>query len=101
MSIPEQGLKTKDPSATRNGRVDWTAWFGGSGAAIATPTITVSGPDASLVVSGVAVSNNQTVIYQVTGGTLGVRYMITCRIVTNESPAQTDERSFMVLLENA
>ncbi len=100
MSLQPGGLITKDPSSTRNGQFNWTAWFEDAGAAIATPTVTVAGPDASLVVSGVAVSNSQKVIYQVTGGTVGVRYTVTCRIVTNESPAQTDERSFTVLMEN-
>ncbi len=99
MSLQQDGLKSKDPSSTRSGQFDWSDWFSDAIAAIATPTVTASGPDSALVISGMQLSGTRKVNYQLAGGTLGARYTITCRIVTNETPAQTDERSFVVLIE--
>jgi len=44
--------------------------------------------------------SNRTTQVRLTGGTLGQTYEVANKIVTNESPAQTKEKSFRVLIEN-
>ncbi len=48
----------------------------------------------------ILVATNRTTQVRLSGGTLGQVYDIANRIVTNETPAQTKEISFSVLIEN-
>jgi hypothetical protein len=102
MSIMPGALKLKDPASVKNGQFDWGTNYLDTGVEIAgTPTVTVSGPDALLVSASVALaSGNRKVNYRLSAGTLGATYTVTCQIVTNESPAQTDERSIQVLVQH-
>jgi hypothetical protein len=44
------------------------------------------------------VTGNQQTRVRISAGTLGATYKVTNRIVTNESPAQTEEQSFFVVM---
>lgn len=48
----------------------------------------------------ILVATNRTTQVRLSGGTLGQLYEIANRIVTNETPSQTKEKSFRVLIEN-
>ncbi len=91
-------LVLKDPDALNDAAFDWTAYLGA--ATITTQSILITGTDALLVADTVTRDvTNKKVTYRLTGGTLGVRYTVTCRITTNETPAQTDDRSIDVLVQ--
>lgn len=93
-------LKLKDPSSIKNAQFDWSAYLA-AGVTIVTPTITVTGPDAVLATASVALDvTSQKVNYKISGGTVGWLYTVTSRIVTNETPAQTDDRSIQVRIQN-
>ena len=102
------GLYTKDPNELRVVQFDWDT-DGNLATAVtistSTWTITVEQP-ASELVSGLT-KDNPTILsgsrktqVRVTAGTLGSRYRLTNTIVTNESPAQTKERSVFVDVVN-
>lgn len=103
MSRKPGDLITKDPAADEPQGFDWTAWLAELGASvqITTSTWSITGTDAVLtshdpsIVSG----NLKTQVY-LAAGTAGVRYTVTNHIVTNSSPAVTDERSFDVLVQD-
>ena len=101
MSLAPGDLKLKDPASVRNAQFDYDTSFLTAGVEITgTPTVTVSGPDAVLTIASVGLATgNRKVNYKISAGTLGERYTVTCQIVTNESPAQTDERSIDVLIK--
>jgi len=96
-------LIMKDPSSDEPQGVDWTAWLAelGPSVVINTSTWTITGPDAVLtkhdeiIVTGL----RKTQAY-FAAGTVGKKYVITNRIVTNSSPTVTDERSFQYLIAN-
>lgn len=86
----------KDPHAIRMYQWDWDELLS-SGTEIATATVVVSGSDNGLTATQVTrVSGNRKVNVLLSAGTLGVDYTVTCRIVTNEAPAQTEDRSIIV-----
>lgn len=85
----------KDPSAELTYRFDWSDWLGD--AAITTSTFTIAGPDAELTQDNAGLdATNQIAHVRLLGGTLGEKYTVTHRIVTDESPNQTDERSVFI-----
>lgn len=92
----------KDPDSTEPVSVDWSDYLEelGSGVQILTSTWFVTGPDAALVSSASTVLSGrlQTQTF-LSGGTLGVRYTVTNRIVTNSTVAVIDDRSFHVLIQ--
>lgn len=97
MSIAPGTIKLKDPSSEKNGQFDWDTHYLATGVQIVSPSVTVIGPDAALTIDNVAlVTGNRRINYRVLGGTLGKMYQITCRIVTDEVPPQTDDRSILV-----
>lgn len=86
----------KDPSAILTYTFDWSDWLGD--AELSSSTFTIAGADAELTQDNdgiVSPANTHTQV-RLTGGTLGVKYTITNRITTNESPNQTDERSVFI-----
>ena|SRR5215467_2305519 len=101
MSRRPGDLITKDTSADEPQGFDWTAYLAELGSTITTSTWTITGPDAVLtthdptIISG----NLKTKVY-LSAGTAGKQYTVTNRIVTNSSPAVTDERSFFVLVQD-
>jgi hypothetical protein len=103
MSRKPGDLIRKDPSSDEPQGFDWTAWLLelGAGVTITTSTWTISGSDAVLTKHDetIVAGNLKTQLYLV-AGTVGVRYTITNRVVTNSLPEVTDRRSFDVLVQN-
>lgn len=93
-------LLEKDPSASKLYQFDWSAWLGD--AQIADKAVSVvaddfGDSDGVLTATDVTLAaGNQKVDVTVSGGTVGLIYRVVCRITTNESPAQTDERSITI-----
>lgn len=97
-------LIIKDPDAIEPQGCDWTAWLAelGAGVTIATSVWAIDGgPDAVLVLSNPTIlpGNLKTQI-MLSGGTVGVQYLVRNRIVTTTSPTSGDDRSFTVLVQN-
>lgn len=98
---------TLDPSDKRVIQVNWDDEALTTGVSISTSTFTISviqqngvtalTKDNPTIVSG---SRKTQVRLIATTATAGDRYQVSNEIVTNESPAQTIERSFYVLVEN-
>lgn len=109
LTITDGGAVTKDPSDIRVFTFDWDAENLEDGVTIANQTVTVaaispSTVDTALVASTVGtglgiVSSSRKVAVKLSAGTLGQLYQVTSEIVTNETPAQTKQRSFFVLIE--
>jgi len=94
-------LVTKDPAAKKVYQFDWTDYLTDLGSTIASTTFTITGPDAVLT------KDNESVVagslktqLRILAGTLGGKYTVTNQIIDNAVPANTDERSFDVLIEN-
>lgn len=90
-------LLEKDPNEELIYQFDWSDWLGT--ALIASSTFTLEGNDMSVsgTLSGdqtAIVSGSQKTQVRLLDGTLYQTYTIENKIVTNESPAQTAERSF-------
>jgi hypothetical protein len=99
-TLRPSSLKLKDPDSIRNGQFDWSAFLGT--AQIIFEAIAVSGTDAALVVDSVGLdATGQKVNYRISGGTLGVRYRVRCRVATDENPQQIEDRSLYVLCQPA
>lgn len=102
MSRKPGDLITKDPSSSEPQGFDWTEYLAelGTGIAISTSTWAVSGPDSALTTSSPTVlAGSLKTKVTLGGGTLGATYQVTNQIVTDSTPAVTDERSFSVLVE--
>lgn len=87
---------TKDPNEILVYGMDWTDWLN-TGAGISTSTWVITGDDAVLTKDEAAVSGAEASV-RLTAGTEGVTYKVENRIVTDETPAQTGERSFNVTI---
>lgn len=85
----------KDPSADKDYSWDWSDWLT-SPETISTSAWSSSPEGLTLhdgqVASGVASTF-------ISGGMAGKKYTVTNRIVTNSTPARTDERSFVLLVQ--
>ncbi len=95
-------LIVKDPSSIEPQGFDWTDFLAelGAGVLISTSTWTITGPDSVLTVANdsIVTGSLKTKAF-LSAGTLGARYTVTNRIVTNSIPAVTDDRSFQVLIQ--
>jgi len=102
MSVKPGATLTKDPNASLVYSFDWSAWLtGGSpGAAISSQTLTISGPDAALTKDNESIVDGTSVQFRLLGGTLGKVYKVTCRVVTDESPAQTEDATVQVHIQS-
>lgn len=95
MSVKPGATVTKDPDAALVYTWDWSAWLVGD-AVIDTATFAVDvAPDASLTLDEDD-SDDTTASVRINGGTVGKKYQVRCRVVTDETPAQTDDRSIWV-----
>ena len=93
MSVAPGHLFIKDPNSELLYHFDWTDWLQ-TGAEIASYTLTVDPVSAGLTYDNDAIeAGGKKVQVRVIGGTLGKKYNLECKIVTNETPTQTDERS--------
>lgn len=86
-------LLEKDPNEQLIYTFDWTDWL--VSAQIQSSTFNIEGADSALTgdQSAIVTGNLKTQI-RLAAGTLFQTYTIENKIVTNESPAQTAERSF-------
>jgi hypothetical protein len=86
----------KDPDATIDITFDWSDWLTDIGAAIISDvTFTAVGVDNADVFH-----DNTTATIFVSGGTTGVPSTVACKIVTNTTPARTDERTVYIDIAN-
>jgi hypothetical protein len=102
------GLARQDTNDKRVYQFDWDAENLPSGVHIATSTFTVTvrrpsgattlSKDNEGIVGGAGVGRKTTL--RLYGGQLDGLYEVANKIVTDESPAQTKERSFLVLVQN-
>jgi len=92
MNLAPGELAYQDPDAALVYVFDWRAWLGD--ATIASSTFIITGPDGGLVqdTAGVLADNQQTRV-RISKGTVGETYDVINRIVTGETPPQTDDRS--------
>lgn len=81
----------KDPDAVLDFGYDWKTknWLGDS-ETITSHTII---PDAGITVDNSSESNGIVTVW-LSGGTAGIDYIVTCRIVTSEG--RTDDRSLLI-----
>jgi hypothetical protein len=111
-TIRSGGLTTKDPNSSEVFHFDWDNEHLYSTALISSSSFFISGTDAVLTKDneGIGPSNllldNGTTLHanrytqlRLIAGTLGVKYTVTNRIVTNEAIPQTKDASFKVLIQ--
>ena len=102
MSRRPGDLIVKDPNSVEPQGIDWTDFLAelGSTVVISTSTWSVTGPDALLTLGNdsILTGSLKTKVF-LTAGTLGGRYTLTNRIVTNSSPTVTEDASFKVLIQ--
>jgi hypothetical protein len=106
-SIRANGLIVLDPSDQPVLTFDWDTEALPAGVEIASNTFTItavkqSGNTALTKDSETIPAGNRTTRLRLlaTTATTGDRYLVASKIVTNESPAQTIERQFSVLIQN-
>lgn len=94
-------VKVKDPSAILVYEMDWGTHWLAAAITIPSSTWTISGPDAALTKDQEStVAGGRSTRLRLSAGTVGARYFVTNRIVTSETPSQTDERTFELLIQN-
>lgn len=104
--VSEGALVTKDPADIKVYQCDWDTHNLAVGATITTSTWTITAVSPSIVDAALTKDNESVLTgdrktqLRLTAGTLGQIYEIANKVVTNETPAQTKERSFRVLIEN-
>jgi len=106
VTIQTGGLVTKDPSDVKVYTVDWDTSNLAPTVTITTSTWTITAIKPSRVDTALIKDNesilagNRKTQVRLSVGTVGQTYEIANKIVTNESPAQTKEKSFRVLIQN-
>jgi hypothetical protein len=98
--IRDGGTIIKDPNSSEVFLMDWGTSHLAAAAEISTSTFTIAGADAILTADNPSIlTGNRSTQVRLSAGTTGRTYTVTNRIVTNESPAQTKDASFKVLIE--
>ena len=82
----------KDPNATVDYKVDWTAWLATVSDAIASVAWSATG---GLVVEDDLFTANSATAF-VSGGTLDEVATLTCRITTSSVPPRVDDRTLSI-----
>ena len=100
-----RALVTKDPSDTKTYVMDWDSENLSPGTTIITSTwaITqIAGVTSTPLIADqdAIVSGNRRTRIRLSAGALASHWQIDNRIVTSETPSQTKERSFFVLIEH-
>jgi hypothetical protein len=99
-------LVVKDPADIKVYVVDWDTENLADSVTISTSTWTITPISPSTSDSALTkdqeskLAGDRKTQVRLTAGTLGQTYEIANRIVTSETPAQTKERSFRVLIQN-
>jgi hypothetical protein len=104
ITVADNTLITKDPSAVSVLVFDWGAEHLATGVGISTSTFTITAlkptSDTALTKDQPSiVSGNRKTQIRIAAGTLGALYQLDNTIVTNESPAQTKERRIRILVQ--
>jgi hypothetical protein len=104
-TIHDGGLLVQDPSDEVVYEFDWDAEALAEDASIDESTFTVTALRPSTATALQTADedigdNGRTARVTLSGGALGALYRIDHRIVTDETPAQTKERSFRLKIEN-
>ena len=104
ITIEDGGLAIKDPADISVYQFNWDARHLAPAVTITGNTFTITairpvGDTALTKDNESVVTGNRKTQLRLTGGTVGAKYRIDNRIVTNETPAQTKERSFYVQVE--
>lgn len=96
------GLITKDPNSSEVFSFNWNDDLA-AGVSITTSTFTITSPNEALPL-GLTKDNEthdaRSSSLRLLGGTLGKKYVVTNRIVTDESPTQTKDASVTVSIAN-
>jgi hypothetical protein len=93
---------TKDPNAILDYRFDWKAATNGNGTSdyLAASEIitghTIVAADGITVQSSALVDTATAVVVWLSGGSVGARYSVTCRVTT--SAGRTDDRTIYVIV---
>ena len=89
----------KDPNAVEVFTVNWNDDLA-AGVLIQTSTFTITGPDGVLTKDNEAIgADTRSTRLRLLGGTLRKTYTVLNRIVTNETPSQTKDASFLVAIQ--
>jgi hypothetical protein len=100
-SIRSGGLTVKDPNSAELFVMDWDEEHLETGVTIASSSWSITGADSVLTSDQASVlAGSRKTQVRLSAGTVGGRYTVTNRIVTNESPAQTKDASFKVLIQD-
>jgi hypothetical protein len=102
--IRDGQMTVKDPSDVLVYQMEWDDDLDAD-VLIATSTFTITrisgGTSTDLTADNdLIVTGDRAAQVRLTGGTVGARYRIDNRIVTDETPTQTKERSFVLKIEN-
>lgn len=92
----------KDPQAVLDYSFYWKDWLAEIGDSIATLTASVVNPPA-VAIPMVIVSKSHfdgIVTVFVSGGTVGKKHALNCRITTTSTPTRTDERTLYVKIKD-
>jgi len=106
ITLSEGGLVVKDPADVKLFTADWGAQNLADAVTVSTSTWTITA--ISPATADTALTQDQASILtggrktsiRLSAGTLGQLYEVANKIVTSETPAQTKERSFRVLVQN-
>lgn len=91
-------IPPKDPSATLDYEVDWSAWLAAGESIQGTPVVTA---DTGLDVNPAGKSTNVAagkVTFWLGGGSNNKAYTVTCQITTSQG--RTDQRSFQLVVSD-
>ena len=105
ITIQDGGLAIQDPNDQLVYAFDWGTSYLADGVSISTSTWTGTAKKPSTATAlttdntAIAAGNRSTQI-RISGGDLGAVYQVANKIVTDESPSQTIERSFYLKVEN-
>ena len=104
LTIPDGGLATQDPNDVAVYEVDWDDFLA-EGVTVTTSTWTTTAKrptDATALTTDNTdiLGDSRSTQIRISGGQVGGLYEVANKIVTSESPTQTIERSFRLLIEN-
>lgn len=100
LTIRAGELVVKDPNEVAVYSADWGTETLAAGVELEDEgTFIIAPNDGDLSIDEEAIEDgNRSVLFRVSGGRKGRRYRIAHRVVTNETPAQTKEQSFYLLV---
>lgn len=106
LTVIDGSLVSKDPSDIIVYTFDWDAKHLAQGVTISTYSVTVTGISGDITTTPLTkttdglLSGNRKVFARISAGAVGSRWMVSCFIVTNETPDQRFERSFFIKVED-